>query len=120
MDLFAVDHLPLDGRPSNDDANGEPAVRAGFDPVRSCLGAVGFERMVDAIDAQGQNLRPPGGVANRDGIAVTSRMARIGRDTAESWMQPSHCLNSTSLVAGNERGGLTEEPNENRSKSYNA
>src|SRR5699024_12444185 len=40
--------------------------------------------MIDAIDAQGKNLRPPRGVENCDGIILTTRMAGIGRDRAES------------------------------------
>src|SRR5699024_7074234 len=90
MDLLAIDQLSLDRRSSGDDANGEPATDAGFDDVCILIGAVGLGKMIDAIDAQGKNLRPPRGVENCDGIIVTTRMAGIGRDRAESSMGSIH------------------------------
>src|SRR5699024_8649733 len=90
MDLFTIDQLPLDRRPSDDDANREPAADADFDTVRRRVRAVALGKMIDAIDRQGQNLRSPRGVVNCDGIIVTTRMAGIGRDRAESSMGSSH------------------------------
>jgi hypothetical protein len=90
MDLLAIDQLSLDRRSSGDDANGEPATDAGFDDVCILIGAVGLGKMIDAIDAQGKNLRPPRGVENCDGIIVTTRMAGIGRDRAASSMGSIH------------------------------